>query len=190
MEIAANTVVTLRYRIDDAQGENLDPGADALVYLHGGYGDFFEKIEDKLAGQEEGFESEFHLEPEDAFGDYDAELLRVVPRAELPEPVETGMQFEGVPDDAEDGETDGRVWRVTDLTEDVAVLDGNHPLAGLALRVWVQVTEVRPATDAEIEAGSAGSDPLFSVMPGELPGADDDDDEDLDAVLDGRGTLH
>jgi len=174
MEIAANTVVTLRYRIDDSQGENLDPGADALVYLHGGYGEFFEKIEEKLAGQRPGYESEFHLEPEDAFGDYDADLLRVVPRAELPEPIEAGMQFEGVPTDGEDN--DGRVWRVTDLTEEAVVLDGNHPLAGLALLVWVQVEEVRAATEDEIEQGHAElPDALFSIV---------DDDEGP------RGTLH
>jgi len=48
-----------------------------------------------------------------------------------------------------------------------AVLDGNHPLAGIALRLSSVVRDVREATDEEIEAGSVGSSGLgmLSVAP-------------------------
>nr|WP_245591326.1 peptidylprolyl isomerase [Derxia gummosa] len=167
------------------------------MYLHG-CGDFFEKIEERLAGQLAGFESEFHLEPEDAFGDYDAELLRVVPRAELPDELEPGMQFEGVPADGEDVGDEPLLWRVTDLTDEVAVLDGNHPLAGLALRVWVRVDDVRPATEEEIEQGHVSNEEaLFRVVDRSVDDddgfeeSDDGNDPELDRELDRRGgTLH
>jgi FKBP-type peptidyl-prolyl cis-trans isomerase SlyD len=46
------------------------------------------------------------------------------------------------------------------------VLDGNHPLAGIALRAALRIVEVREATDDEIEARSVGNVPLLQVAPG------------------------
>lgn len=173
MLIAANTVVRLRYRITDAQGDLVDERDEPLTYLHGEHGEFFPAVERVLEGQDVGFETTCALEPEDAFGDYDAELLHVVPLAELPEPIEVGMQFEGLPGDA-DGDDDGRLFTVTDVAGDTAVLDGNHPLAGLALNVWVHVDDVRKATEEEVAQGHAES-PLGVRVEG---GSEDDDDDD------------
>lgn len=158
MHISPNTVVRLNYRISDAQGEIIDAGEEPMEYLHGGYGDFFGELEKQLDGQEAGFEGEFHLEPEQAFGDYDASLLRIVPMSALPQGVQPGMQFEGLPEG--DGEDRERIFTVTDVDRDGVVLDGNHPLAGIALRVWVHVMSVRPATEAEIEAGHVETDDI------------------------------
>ncbi|HBD35031.1 MAG TPA: peptidylprolyl isomerase, partial [Cupriavidus sp.] len=69
--------------------------------------------------------------------DYDAELVKVEPRDRFPEPLEVGMQFEGVPEDGDD--EDSIIYTVTDVAEDKVVLDGNHPLAGMALRFWLKV---------------------------------------------------
>ena len=161
MHVQRDTVVRLRYVIRDAQGETLDAGDEAMEYLHGGYGEFFEDIERKLEGVSVGYEHEFHLEPEQAFGDYDADLVQVVARTALPEGIEVGMQFEGLPDGASE---DGRIYTLTDLTADKAVLDGNHPLAGLALRIWVKVEGVRQATADELEAGHPGAAGM-TVLP-------------------------
>lgn len=163
MHISPNTVVRLHYRITDAQGEIIDAGDEPMDYLHGGYGDFFAEIERKLDGQEPGFEGEFHLEPEQAFGDYDASLLRIVPPSALPKDVQPGMQFEGLPQG--DGEDAERIFTVTDVDRDGVVLDGNHPLAGIALRVWLHVMSVRTATEAEIDAGHPDTDEVSVVEP-------------------------
>jgi len=88
-----------------------------------------------------------HLEPSDAFGEYDAEQVRVEPRSKFPEPIEVGMRFEGVPEDPDE---DVEILTVTDLTEDTVVLDANHPLAGVALHFAVEVLDVREATHDEI----------------------------------------
>lgn len=163
MHIARNTVVRLRYRITDAQGEVIDSGDEPMEYLHGGYGEFFAMIENKLEGAEPGFEAEFHLEPEQAFGEYDASLLRIVPPHALPAGVAPGMQFEGLPDG--DGEDRERIFTVTDVDSDGVVLDGNHPLAGIALRVWLHVMSVRSATEDEIASGRADSAEVSIVSP-------------------------
>ena len=148
MRIEKNTVVTLSYRLTDAQGEFIEETEEPLVYLHGGYDGIFPRVEEALEGKEAGFKSTFHLEPEDAFGDYDADQVRVEPRTKFPEPLEIGMRFEGVPEDDDD---DIEILTVTDLTDDTVVLDANHPLAGVSLRLAVEVLDVRAGTDEEIE---------------------------------------
>lgn len=201
MKIEKNTVVSLIYRLTDAQDNLIEESGDPMVYLHGGYAGTFPKIEELLDGQEEGFETRVQLEPEDAFGDYDADLLKVEPRARFPEPLEIGMQFEGVPSgEDEDGNPiielddvdndDGvQIYTVTDIAEDRVVLDGNHPLAGMALRFWIKVAQVRQATEEELEHGHPHGQSGLEVD-------DDDDDDDYDGLEagrpsgDNRPTLH
>lgn len=148
MKIAKNTVVTLSYRLTDAQGEFIEETEEPLVYLHGGYDGIFPRVEEALEGKESGFKSTFHLEPEDGFGEYDADQVRVEPRSKFPEPLEIGMRFEGVPEDESE---DVEILTVTDLTDDTVVLDANHPLAGVSLRLAVEIIDVRAGTPEEIE---------------------------------------
>ena len=149
MKIAKNTVVTVRYKLSDAQGNLIEESSEPMVYLHGGYENTLPKIEEALDGKEAGFEILLHVEPEDAFGEYDANLVKVEPRNRLPTPLEVGMQFEGMPDGGEEGE-ESLIFTVTDIADDKVVLDGNHPLAGMALRFNLNVVEVRAASDEEV----------------------------------------
>ena len=201
MKIEKNTVVSLIYRLSDAQGNLIEESADPMIYLHGGYAGTFPKIEELLEGQEIGFETNVQLEPHDAFGDYDAELLRIEQRDRFPEPLEIGMQFEGVPspDDEEDGaefiaaddeDEETLIYTITDLAEDRVILDANHPLAGMALRFWIQVTEVRLASSEEVENGRA--EDAMGLMIGDQD--DDTDYDNLDDLIsngpDNHPTLH
>jgi FKBP-type peptidyl-prolyl cis-trans isomerase SlyD len=138
----------VRYRLYDSQGEALEEGERDWTYLHGGYGAVFPKIEAALAGKGVGHTTSLYLEPDDTFGDYDADLLKVVPRERFPTILEAGMTFDAVPGEPVDGE----LYTVTDFTDEAVVLDGNHPLAGMSLRFDLEVDDVREATDAEVEA--------------------------------------
>lgn len=149
MKIAKNTVVTVEYKLSDAQNNLIEDGRQPMVYLHGGYENTLPKIEEELDGKEVGYATTIQIEPEDAFGDYDPNLLKVEDRVRLPEPLEIGMQFEGVPEGA-DGDEDAMIFTVTEIADDKVVLDGNHPLAGMALRFELKVAEVRAATEEEI----------------------------------------
>src|SRR5687768_6880696 len=93
MKIAKNTVVTVNYKLSDAQNNLIEDGSQPMVYLHGGYENTLPKIEEELDGKEVGYASTLQVEPDDAFGDYDAELVKVEDRKLLPEPLEVGMQF-------------------------------------------------------------------------------------------------
>lgn len=165
MKIAKNTVVTVEYSLSDTLGNLIEQGQEPMVYLHGGYENTLPKIEEALEGKEVGFNETIQVEPEDAFGEYDADLVKMEERSRLPSPIEVGMQFEGTPDDDEDGES--LIFTVTEIAEDKVVLDGNHPLAGIALRFALHVTEVREATAEEIAHGHVHG-----------AGAHLDDDED------------
>ena len=149
MKIAKNTVVTVNYKLSDAQNNLIEDGSQPMVYLHGGYENTLPKIEEELDGKEVGYASTLQIEPDDAFGDYDPALVKVEPRNRLPEPLEVGMQFEGMPD-SQEGDDDAMIFTVTDIADDKVVLDGNHPLAGMALRFELSVIDVREATEEEI----------------------------------------
>ncbi|CAH0444731.1 FKBP-type peptidyl-prolyl cis-trans isomerase SlyD [Ralstonia syzygii subsp. syzygii] len=168
MKIAKNTVVSVAYKLSDSQGNVIEESDEPMVYLHGGYDGTFPKIEEALDGHEQGFETKLQLEPDDALGEYDQDLIKVEPRDRFPEPLEVGMQFEGVQEDGE--EEDAIIYTVTDVAEDKVVLDGNHPLAGMALRFELRVTDVREATAEEIEHGHVHGENGLEV-------ADEDDEE-------------
>ena len=168
MNITAPCVVSLVWRLEDAQGSLIDELTDPVEFFYGG-DDLLEKVEEALLDQEIGFEANLHLEPEHAFGDYDADLVFHEERAALGEPIEVGMQFDGVPPGAvTPGLRADAVYTVTEVYPQHVVLDGNHPLAGIALRLALKVMDVREATEQEAEAGSVGQ-PVFSVMTGAPP---------------------
>lgn len=150
-QVVKNTVVTLDYNVTDPDGAVVDEGRDALVYLHGGYDDIFPKIEEALQGKKVGESVTIKLQPDEAFGEYDAGLVQVEPRKDFPKELEVGMQFEGAPQGADEDEF--VLYRVTDIADDKVVLDGNHPLAGMALVFKCTITAVRPASEEEIEQG-------------------------------------
>ena len=149
MKIAKNTVVTVHYKLSDTQGNLIEESSEPMVYLHGGYANTLPKIEEALEGKEAGYDTMIQVEPEDAFGEYDANLVKVESRNRLPTPLEVGMQFEGSPEEGDEGE-ETLIFTVTDIADDKVVLDGNHPLAGMALRFALNVADVRVATEEEI----------------------------------------
>ena len=101
--------------------------------------------------------------------DYDADLVCFESRSLFPEGVETGMAFEGLPEgSATEGMPADRVYTVTEVYPTHVVLDGNHPLAGMALRIQLKVLDVREATEEETAQGSVG-EPLLSVQRGDGP---------------------
>jgi len=148
MKIEKNTAVTIRYRISDATGKLLEDGQEPTAYLHGGYGNTFPKVEEALEGREKGYQTSLELQPADAFGERDEGLVQVIPKTQFPPGVKVGGQLEGR---GEDGHT--HVFTVMKIKGPEVHLDGNHPLAGKALRVGLTVLDVRAASEEEIAHG-------------------------------------
>ncbi len=148
MKIEKKSAVTLRYTVSETTGKLLEESKEPMSYLHGGYGNTFPKIEAALEGQQAGYTATIALQPEDAFGLRNEELLQTIPKKQFPPGVKVGGQLEG-----RDNEGHTIVFTVLKIKGDTVFLDGNHPLAGKALKFGLQVLEVRAASEEEIAHG-------------------------------------
>ena len=166
MLIEAPCVVSLTWKLTDAQNRPIDELSDAVEFFYGG-DDLLAKVEEALAGHAAGDELQLQLEPVDAFGDYRAELVCFEDRKLFPEELQTGMAFEGLPaGHATPDMPADAIYIVTEIYASHVVLDGNHPLAGMALRLLMQVRDVRAATADEIEARSVSGTPVTVLGSG------------------------
>ena len=165
MEISEQCVVGLTWTIKDTLGDVLDVLDDPVEFLVGG-DDLFDAIEAMLQGHEPGARVQMQIEPEQAFGDFNDQLLFLEPRTLFPEGTEEGMTFDGaaLPDGVNPDMPKDVIYTVAEIYPDHLVLDGNHPLAGIALRLSLKVESVREATEEEVGRGSLGTG-FFKVQP-------------------------
>ena len=151
--IGDRTVVSIHYTLKDEEGTIIDSseGAEPLSYLHGA-GNIIPGLEHALLGKSAGQSLEVVVEPENGYGEYQAELLQVVPKAafEGVDTIEVGMAFTA---QAADGSQ--RRIVVRDVAGDEVTIDANHELAGVDLHFAVEVVEVREATQEEVDHGHA-----------------------------------
>ncbi|VEG13980.1 FKBP-type peptidyl-prolyl cis-trans isomerase [Moraxella cuniculi] len=150
--IANDTIVKFNYTLTNAQGEVLDQSrGEPLAYLHGHH-NIIPGLEKQMAGKKVGDKFTATVAPKDAYGEYLAEAVQEVPRANFQgvDKIEAGMQFQSQTDD-------GQVMLVTvkEANDEVVIVDGNHPLAGVELTFEVEIVEVREATADEIAHGHA-----------------------------------
>jgi FKBP-type peptidyl-prolyl cis-trans isomerase SlyD len=165
MEISHHCVVALTWTLKDTLGEELDLLDDPVEFLIGGK-DLLPVIEEALQGHEAGAILHLQIEPEQAFGDFNDQLIFLEPRALFPNELEEGQILEGsaLPAGCNPNAPKDALYAVTDVYPEHVVLDGNHPLAGIAIRISLKVEAVRAATDEEIASGSTGSG-FFRIQP-------------------------
>jgi FKBP-type peptidyl-prolyl cis-trans isomerase SlyD len=156
MKITPQCVVALTWTLKDTLGETLDQLDEPVEFLVGGR-DLLDKIDEALQDHQAGDVLDIHLEPEHAFGDFDDQLLFLEPRSAFPADVEAGMAFEGLPMGCTPGAPADRLYFVSEIYPEHVVMDANHPLAGIALRLKLKVHQVREATEAEVGQGSLGA---------------------------------
>ena len=169
MKITHQCVAALTWTLKDTLGEPLDTLDEPVEFLIGGE-DLLAKIEEHLMGLEAGSEVQCQIEPEDAFGDFKEQLLFLEPRHLFPAELEEGMAFEGLPPGGNPAAPAGLLYFVTEIYPEHVVLDANHPLAGIALRLTLNVHGVRQATLDEVGKGSLGVS--FFKMSNSAPDAD------------------
>lgn len=171
MEISEQCVVGLTWTMKDTLGDVLDVLEEPVEFLVGG-NDLFDAIEAVLRGHEPGARVQLQLEPEQAFGDFNDQLLFLEPRTLFPEGIEPGMTFDGdaLPAGVNPDMPRDTLYTVAEIYPEHLVLDGNHPLAGIALRLDLTVRSVREATEEEIGRGTAGTG--FFRLPTTAPGND------------------
>jgi FKBP-type peptidyl-prolyl cis-trans isomerase SlyD len=170
MKIKPQCVVSLTWILKDTLGEVLDELDEPVEFLLGGR-DLLASIEEGLQGFETGDSVDLHLEPEQTFGDYDEAQVFLESRALFPAEIEEGMAIEGLlmPVGTSLEIAKDRLFTVTEIYPEHIVLDGNHPLAGIAIRLKITVAGVREATQEEIEAGSLGVGFFTVNVSGSVP---------------------
>lgn len=171
MDITEQCVVALTWTLKDTLGDELDVLDEPVEFLVGG-DDLLKRIEEALQGHTVGDTLQLHLEPEDAFGDYIDTLIFLEKRELFPQELEEGMTFEGsaLPQGCNPEAPKDALYTITEIYPEHVVLDGNHPLAGIALRIEIKVEAVREATEEEVGRGSAGTG-FFRIQP-QAPGSD------------------
>lgn len=160
--VSDQCVVALTWVLKDTLGEELDVLDDPVEFLVGG-DDLLPRLTEALQGHAVGDTLQLHLEPQDAFGDYDEHLVFLEPRKLFPADTAEGMAFEGLPLGSNPDAPKDKLFVVTEVYPDHLVLDANHPLAGIALRVSLKIHAIREATEEEVGRGSAG--PGFFRIP-------------------------
>jgi len=150
MPIAQNSVVTIHYTLKDDSGEVIDSSRDSdpIAYLHG-HGNLVPGLERELEGKNTGDKVVVSVTPEQGYGEYDKSLVQQVPRRALQgiANVKVGMRLQAQTPQGP------RAVVVTRLVGDMVTIDGNHPLAGKNLNFDVEITDVREATEEELEHG-------------------------------------
>ncbi len=163
----------MSWTLTDSLGEELDVLEEPVEFLVGG-SDLFEVIETALQGHTAGATLNLHIEPEQGFGEFNEQLIFLEPRELFPPELEEGMTFEGsaLPAGCNPDMPQDVLYTVTDIYPEHVVLDGNHPLAGMALRLTLKVHAVREATEEEIDCASAGTGFFTVTTPHDMaPGS-------------------
>jgi len=146
MKISSGAVVSIHYTLTDDQGEVIDSsqGQDPLQYEHGS-GNIIPGLEKALDGHASGDNVQVTVEPEEAYGQRNDEMIQTVARETFAnvEKVEPGMQFRV------ETEKGPMVVQVKNVMEESVVLDFNHPLAGERLHFDVDVMDVNENDDGE-----------------------------------------
>lgn len=145
-KITNNTLVSISLKIEDDNGNLLDE-SEEIIYLHGGYGQVFQKLEDMLEGKTTGNSFDIVLEPIDAFGEYEETLVVTESLENLPEDITQGMEFE----DENEDTNHTTIWTVEKINDGFATLNGNHELAGISLRLYGEVLEVKQLSNKEVQ---------------------------------------
>ncbi|WP_428737455.1 FKBP-type peptidyl-prolyl cis-trans isomerase [Sulfurimonas sp.] len=140
--ITKNTLVSISLKLEDQSGNILDE-SDEVMYLHGGYEQIFKKLEAELDGKKVGDSFDLLLTASEAFGKYDATLEVRESLEDLPDDLVVGMELEG--DDEE------VVFVVESIEDGYAILNANHELAGIPLRVSGEVLELEHLNDGGVQ---------------------------------------
>lgn len=169
MKITEQCVAALTWTLKDTLGETLDHLDESVEFLVGG-DDLLAKLEDALMGKSAGDRVLLQLEPEDAFGDFNDQLMFLEPRNLFPAELEEGMAFEGLPPGGNPHAPADLLYFVSEIYPEHVVMDANHPLAGIALRIDLKVHAVREATLEEIGTGTLGTGFFKLHLPSDQKG--------------------
>ena len=151
-KVAKNKAVYFTYVVTDEHNQLIEQSDVPFGYVHGVPGPEFEflpALEQRLENKSVGDRVEVEITPEEGFGHVDPNLIYRDKIENVPEEFrQIGAQ---APFQNEHGEQ--RTFVVTDVSNGMVTLDGNHPYAGKTVKVIVTLMEIRDADPDEIASG-------------------------------------
>ncbi len=146
MTVESGNLVAVHYigKLDNGEIFGSSEGKEPIRFTIGS-NQMPKPISDNMIGMTAGDKKTVTVMPKDGFGERQPELEQEVPRTALPGDVQVGEQLMA--------EKDGQqipVW-IRELHADRAVVDGNHPLAGLTLTFEIELVEILGSPDSEQE---------------------------------------
>jgi len=142
MKIKKNALVSIQMTLRDEDGNIIENNEEEIIYLHGGYGHLFPKLEDALENKTIGDTFSVKLSAFESFGEFKEDLISRELLSDLPEDVEIGMEL--------DGGVDGVIFQVVKIDKTHALIDGNHPYAGVTMLADGEVLEIEYLNDEAI----------------------------------------
>ncbi len=150
MQVSKDKVVSIEYKMVDREGNVISTSDDGetLSFIQG-RASVFTSIEEQVEGHRMGERLTFTLEPQQAYGERDDNLVQAIPRKQFnyDSDIEVGMKFVTHKNDRD------LPVIVTAVSDEEVTVDANHPLAGVVLNVDLVIVEVREAIDTELESG-------------------------------------
>jgi FKBP-type peptidyl-prolyl cis-trans isomerase SlpA len=142
--VQPGSFLTLHYRLSGPQGDIINTFDGPAATLTLGNTELSEAIEARLIGLAEGDHVTLSLEPGEAFGPRNPQMLQWVARSLLDKFGDVGASYQmGEVVEFPGPEGQGRyAGAVREVTDDAVLFDFNHPLAGQAVSLEVKVIGV------------------------------------------------
>ena len=134
MKIKKDALVSIKMTLSDENGNVIEENEEEIIYLHGGYGHLFQKLEDEIEGKKVGDKFSVQLTASEAFGEFREDLIFREPLNEMPTDVAVGMEL--------DGEEEGIIYQVIEVDATHAIVDGNHTYAGVPMIAKGEIMEI------------------------------------------------
>lgn len=141
MPVKKGDKVTVEYegKLQDGTVFDSSENHDEPLEFEVGGQNLMEGFENAVIGMEKGEEKEFQLKPDEAYGEYNDQLIKQVPKNQLPqdEEIEAGMMLVmGLPNGIQ------IPAQIVEVTDDTVTIDLNHPLAGKILNFKIKLVEI------------------------------------------------
>ncbi|MGH1440231.1 MAG: FKBP-type peptidyl-prolyl cis-trans isomerase [Cellvibrionaceae bacterium] len=150
MKINDKCVASFHYTLKNDAGETIDSssGQEPMSYLQGA-SNIVPGLEKEMEGKSIGDSFSVVISPAEGYGEVDENLHQELPKSMFTgvENIEPGMEFQA---QTEHGQ---QIIAVTKVEGDTVTVDGNHPLAGENLHFDIEVTDIREASQEELDHG-------------------------------------
>lgn len=146
-KIEPGKFVSLTYVFNDEEGKVVEQNDIPVGYVYGGETELLGGMDKILLGKTAGDELSQLIPPAKGYGEYDPALIYTEALEEVP------AEYRKIGAEVQMQNELGHVktFIVSKIENEKLIMDGNHPLAGKTLTLKVRISEVRDATEKDMQ---------------------------------------